>query len=107
MDPRIPMMVAMRERNVSITDIGARFGVTRQRIHQILLIWAPELAPRRAPGRPRLMEEVECGRCGRPFVARASDNRRRCSRKCNSIASPYRASHTTTPAPAEPPVSAS
>ena len=67
-------------------EIAAATGVSRQRVHFVLMRDAPRLWMIRGAARPRVnaarFVRVACGTCGRGFGTPARRPRRYCSRSC-------------------------
>lgn len=89
-----PILMDLEERNEAIVamaqqlpplaleDIGLRFGLTRERVRQILA------ANRVVKQRARMSEKVwsDCAVCGRRFERRRKNKRKTCSRACADAA---------------------
>lgn len=67
------------KRGGTIAGLSVKFGISRQRIHQILKRSGAEMRGRGKPRKTRL--KLTCKECGKPFET-ISRSRKYCTRKC-------------------------
>jgi len=86
-DERTAGIIALRESGAIYREIGARFGVSGERVRQILRVVRPDLChrriavARRASAKARIVQP--CVVCARPIRARAGEVRKCCSPACS------------------------
>jgi hypothetical protein len=79
-------MVEMRLAGKTLEEIGAAFGVTRERARQVLVkSGAESVKGIKIPRKPTLIE-IACGHCKTTFVVSLTDRRKHCSSTCESLA---------------------
>jgi hypothetical protein len=82
---RDAMIVAARRRGITLRDIGARLGLTHERVRQILVAHDTPAIARRSRGRPATRVAVVCAACGKASWRRRSEvaaGPMYCSRAC-------------------------
>lgn len=80
-EKRAREIIDLRKSRKTYEEIGNVYGLSRQRIEQILKVFAPELACRESGPLPIQPIHKVCTQCGKEFVTKYA-NRITCSRVC-------------------------